>query len=236
MKVRKFPKGMEPGTFHDAAMASTTSVSTELSLPNDDDHKIVVGVDRLDYTEGIPERLKAFGECWTAMQTCAVESHWSRSPSRHVPAFVNTLKNERKWNVWSGRSMADTLMQDGVPIRYLYRFFPQTQLARFYHDSHVGMITPLRDGMNIIAKEYITAHGEDPGVLALSKFSGAAVELTEATQVNPYDTDGTAEQLYQALRMPHTERVRRWRSQMNAVTENTARAWGENFFQELQLP
>ena len=122
-----------------------------------------------------------------------------------------------------------------VPIRYLYRFFPQTQLARFYHDSHVGMITPLRDGMNLIAKEYIAAQGEDPGVLVLSKFSGTAVELTEATQVNPYDTDGTAEQLYQAFRIPHTERVRRWRSQMNAVTENTARAWGESFFQELQL-
>jgi trehalose-6-phosphate synthase len=63
----------------------------------------------------------------------------------------------------------------------------------------------------------------------------AAVELTEATQVNPYDTDGTAEQLYQAVRMPHTERVRRWRSQMNAITENTARSWGEGFSQELQL-
>ena len=97
------------------------------------------------------------------------------------------------------------------------------------------MITPLRDGMNIIAKEFITAQGEDPGVLALSKFSGAAVWLTEATQVIPYDTDGTAEQLYQAFRMPHTERVRPWRSQMNTVTESTARDWGEGFSQELPL-
>jgi trehalose 6-phosphate synthase len=96
------------------------------------------------------------------------------------------------------------------------------------------MVTPLRDGMNLIAKEYIAAQGDDPGALVLSKFSGAAVELTDAVQVNPYDTDGTAEQLYQALRMPHSERVRRWRSQMDAVTTNTARSWGDDFFHDLQ--
>ena len=235
VKVRKFPIGIEPGTFHDAAMASTTSVSTELSLPSDDEHKIVVGVDRLDCTKGIPERIKAFERMLDNHATMRgrVTLVQVTQPSRsRVREYIEEReKVERLVGQVNGR-YSDA---GWVPIRYLYRFFPQTQLARFYHDSHVGMITPLRDGINLIAKEYIAAQGEDPGVLVLSKFSGAAVELTEATQVNPYDTDGTAEQLYQAVRMPHTERVRRWRSQMNAITENTARSWGEGFSQELQL-
>ena len=234
VKVGNFPIGIEPDVFHDAAMASTTNVVSELSLPREPDHKIVVGVDRLDYTKGIPERLRAFERMldrhanMRGKVTLVQITQPSRSRLREY--IEEREKVERLVGQVNGRYSE----AGWVPIRYLYRVFSQRQLARFYHDSNVGMVTPLRDGMNLIAKEYIAAQGDDPGVLVLSKFAGAAVELTEASVVNPYDTDGTAEQLYQALRMPRGERVRRWRSQMDAVLTNTARSWGESFYQELR--
>ena len=235
VKVHKFPIGIEPGTSLDAAMASTTSVSTALSLPNDDHHKIVVGADRLDYAKGIPERLKAFKRMvdrhanMRGRVTLVQVTQPSRCPVREY--IEEREEVERLVGQVNGRC-SDA---GWVLIGYLYRFFAQTQPARFYHDSHLGMITPSRDGVNLTAKEYVAAQGDDPGGLVLSKFSVTAVELIEATQVNPYDTDGTTERLYQALPIPHTERVRRWRSQMNAVTENTGRTWVESFSQELQL-
>ena len=120
-----------------------------------------------------------------------------------------------------------------VPVRYLYRSFSQGELAGFYHDADVGMVTPLRDGMNLIAKEFVAAQGDDPGVLLLPKFSGAADELTDAVLVNPYDNDGTAELLYQALRMSRDERARRWKSLMQVVRGNTAQDWGQRFHDDL---
>ena len=234
VEVGNFPIGIEPDVFHDAAMASTTDVASELSLPQGADHKIVVGVDRLDYTKGIPERLRAFERMldrhanMRGKVTLIQITQPSRSRLREYAE--EREKVERLVGQVNGRYSE----AGWVPIRYLYRYFTQNQLARFYHDSNVGMVTPVRDGMNLIAKEYIAAQGDDPGVLVLSKFTGAAVELTEAIQVNPYDTDGMAEKLYQALRMPRGERVRRWKSQMDVVSTNTARSWGESFYQDLR--
>ena len=94
-----------------------------------------------------------------------------------------------------------------VPIRYLYRSYAQSELAGFYHDADVCLVTPLRDGMNLVAKEFVAAQGEDsPGVLVLSRFAGAASTMRDAVIVNPYDIEGTAEATYQALRMPLEER------------------------------
>ena len=235
VKVHKFPNDIVPGTSLDDAMASTTSVSIEFSLPNDDHHEIVVTVDRLDQAKGIPERLKAFERMldrhanMRGRVTLVQVTQPSRCPVREY--IEEREEVERLVGQVNGRC-SDA---GWVLIGYLYILFTQTQLARFYHDSHLGMITPLRDGVNLTAKEYVAAQGDDPGGLVLSKFSVTAVELIEATQVNPYDNDGTTERLYQALPIPHTERVRRWRSQMNAVTENTGRTWGESLSQELQL-
>ncbi len=88
--------------------------------------------------------------------------------------------------------------------------------------------------MNLIAKEFVAAQGEDPGVLVLSRFSGAAVEMVDALIVNPYDIDGTSEALYAALRMPETERIERWRSMMKVVNRTTAEKWGESFVADLE--
>jgi trehalose 6-phosphate synthase len=96
------------------------------------------------------------------------------------------------------------------------------------------MVTPLRDGMNLVAKEFVASQGDDPGVLVLSKFSGAASTMREALLVNPYDIDGTAEATFQALRMPLLERRRRWTALMEGVSKHTARSWSASFQHDLE--
>jgi len=121
-----------------------------------------------------------------------------------------------------------------VPIRYLYRSYPQHELVRFYRDSDVGVITPLRDGMNLVAKEFVAAQRENPGVLVLSRFTGAASSLTDAVIVNPYDVDGTAEAIYHAIRMSPFERKRRWHGMMEAVNKHSASDWSDSFCTDLR--
>ena len=120
-----------------------------------------------------------------------------------------------------------------VPIRYLYRSFPHSDLAQLYRDADVCMVTPLRDGMNLVAKEFVASQGDDPGVLLLSKFCGAAESMDEALLVNPYDIDGTAEVTHDAIRMPAPERRRRWGALMDEVRQNTSQSWSQAFRSDL---
>jgi trehalose 6-phosphate synthase len=121
-----------------------------------------------------------------------------------------------------------------VPIRYLNRVFPRRQLAGFYRVARVGLVTPLRDGMNLVAKEYVAAQRpNDPGVLILSRFAGAARELRGALIVNPFDQVEMAEALDQALRMPLTERQERWRKLLAALQRNDLATWSDSFLDTL---
>ena len=153
------------------------------------------------------------------------------APSRsRVPEYV---EERRQVDQLVGRINGRFSEAGWVPIHYLYRSYSQDELVAFYNEADVCLVTPLRDGMNLVAKEFVAAQGDDPGVLLLSKFSGAAAELTDAVVVNPYDTDGSAELLYQALRMPAEERTRRWKSTMRVVRGNTAHDWGQRFHDDL---
>ena len=119
---------------------------------------------------------------------------------------------------------------DWTPIRYLNKSFNQRSLAGFFRCSRVALVTPLRDGMNLVAKEYVAAQNpEDPGVLVLSCFAGAAREMRGALLVNPYDIDGMAEAMKHALDMPRDERQRRWSQMMAVLRENDIASWRENF-------
>jgi len=123
---------------------------------------------------------------------------------------------------------------DWMPIRYLNRTVARTTLFGFCRIAHVGLVTPLRDGMNLVAKEYVAAQDpEDPGVLVLSRFAGAAEELPQALQVNPYDPDEQAEALQHALTMPKRERMRRWETSMDTLTHNDVNAWRDAFMKRL---
>jgi trehalose 6-phosphate synthase len=124
---------------------------------------------------------------------------------------------------------------DWTPIRYLNKGFGQAVLAGLYRTAQVGVVTPLQDGMNLVAKEYVAAqNAADPGVLVLSKFAGAANELDAALLVNPHDIDGMARAIATALTMPLTERRMRWEAMMAKLRRGTIQQWFENFVEELQ--
>ncbi|MGH8491168.1 MAG: trehalose-6-phosphate synthase, partial [Gammaproteobacteria bacterium] len=124
---------------------------------------------------------------------------------------------------------------DWAPIRYLNKTLSQKMLAGFYRLSQVGLVTPLRDGMNLVAKEYVAAQDpEDPGVLILSCFAGAARELDGALIVNPFDIDQITEALHQSLLMPLAERRARWESMIAPIRTQTIRTWCERFISSLR--
>jgi trehalose 6-phosphate synthase len=124
---------------------------------------------------------------------------------------------------------------DWTPVRYIHRAIPRPTLAALFRASQVGLVTPLRDGMNLVAKEYIASQDpENPGVLVLSKFAGAAEDLVEAIAVNPYDTDEVAEALHTALTMPVGERRERYESLIVRVRTNNVTRWRENFLEALR--
>ena len=122
-----------------------------------------------------------------------------------------------------------------MPIRYINKSFPHRLLTGYYRQARVGLVTPLRDGMNLVAKEYVACQDPDnPGVLVLSRFAGAALELTDALLVNPADTEEVADALEQALRMPLAERRRRWKGMMEVLRSNDITHWRTSFLQALR--
>jgi trehalose 6-phosphate synthase len=121
-----------------------------------------------------------------------------------------------------------------VPLRYLYTQFGAEELVSYYRAADVALLTPLRDGMNLVAKEYVASHIDDDGVLILSEFAGAAEELTEALLVNPYDTDQIAERLKQAVEMSVEEKAVRLRALRAKVRDNNLEHWSEQFLRALK--
>jgi len=123
---------------------------------------------------------------------------------------------------------------DWTPLRYIHKTLSHSTLAGLYHNASVGLVTPLRDGMNLVAKEYVAAQAPDnPGVLVLSQFAGAAQELKSALLVNPYDIAATAAAIAQALSMPIEERKQRWRDMIAVLRANTVHDWADDFLKAL---
>lgn len=196
--------------------------------------KLVLGVDRLDYTKGIPERLLAFGRMlemfpeWRGKVSLVQVSVPSRAD---VPLYA-----EQRATVESivGRLNGEFGEAAWVPVRYLYRSYGRQQLTQLYRAAAVGYVTPLRDGMNLVAKEYVAAQEpENPGVLLLSQFAGAAVEMHDAVLTNPYHIDGMARDLDRALRMPESERKARHAKLAATVQRSNAASWAESFLDAL---
>ena len=228
------PIGIIPKTFQPSS-DEESSHEVEALLRDVGDRKLVVGVDRLDYTKGIPERLEAFGRMLAAHpswrgRVCLVQVS---VPSRaDVPEYA-----AQRAAVESivGRVNGEYSETGWVPIRYLYRSYGIDVLAQLYRAAHVGYVTPLRDGMNLVAKEYVAAQApEDPGVLLLSRFAGAAEELRAAVLTNPYDGSGMAEDLARALAMPLEERRARHAALLAVVSGTTAVTWAERFLEQLE--
>ena len=228
-----YPIGIEPAIFQQPKNQVRRGLAEQLSIPTSSDRHVILGVDRLDYTKGTPERLMAFERLMDHHPSLRGRVTFVQisSPSRtRVPEYI-----QEKQRVEGLVGQINGRFSEGgwVPIRYLYRSYPQQQLANFYREAHVCLVTPLRDGMNLVAKEFVASQSDDPGVLVLSKFSGAASAMREALLVNPYDIDGTAEAIYQAIRMPASERHRRWKALMGEVRRHTARSWTKAFRSDL---
>lgn len=195
----------------------------------------MVGVDRLDYTKGIAQRFRAFEALLAANK--GLRGHVSllqiAAPSReNVPEYAQI---RQALETLAGHINGRYTQLDWVPLLYINKSFGHGRLAALYRFCRVGLVTPLRDGMNMVAKEYVAAQDpDDPGVLVLSRFSGAAEEMDGALAINPYDVAGLAEALRDAVEMPVDERRHRWRTSMDKLRQNTIYHWGERFVADLR--
>jgi trehalose 6-phosphate synthase len=232
-----FPIGIDTDQF--AAMAAKAAATPETrrlheSLAGRD---LIIGVDRLDYSKGLPNRLAAFGQMLERHpETRNRLTLLQIAPrSRGDVAQYRTLR--RTLDSLAGRINAKYAEVDWVPLRYLNKSVGRPVLAGYYRLAKIGLVTPLRDGMNLVAKEYVAAQDpDDPGVLVLSRFAGAARELSAALIVNPYDEDGIAEALFAAHTMSRDERRSRWEAMMAALRANTVTFWRERYLAALIAP
>ena len=194
---------------------------------------VLLGVDRLDYTKGILHRLRAYGELVAdgrlGPRPVLIQV---ASPSRERVEAYKTLRDEVE--VMVGRINGEHGQVGYAPVHYLHQSFPREEMAALYLAARVMLVTPLRDGMNLVAKEYVASQSvDDPGVLLLSCFAGAARELGEAVIVNPFDVEGMAEAILQGLDMPLGERKERWTAMMKILERNDITAWREGFVRAL---
>jgi len=197
--------------------------------------KLAIGVDRLDYSKGLINRIKAFDRMWTLQPSLArsVSLLQIATPSRGAIEAYGTLQSEVAKLVSDVNGRHGEV--DWTPIRYLNKGYGQAVLAGLYRTAQVGVVTPLQDGMNLVAKEYVAAqNAADPGVLVLSKFAGAANELDAALLVNPHDIDGMARTIATAISMPLTERRMRWEAMMAKLRIGTIQRWFSDFVDALQ--
>ncbi|MBT5456705.1 MAG: alpha,alpha-trehalose-phosphate synthase (UDP-forming) [Rhodospirillaceae bacterium] len=199
------------------------------------DREMIIGVDRLDYSKGLVERFRSFERLLELNPR--IQGHVTlmqiAPPSRSDVGGYDEIRTNLETTAGNvnGR-FADF---DWVPIRYLNKSFERSELTCFYRAAKVGLVTPLRDGMNLVAKEYVAAQATDnPGVLVLSRFAGAAHELDGALRVNPYDTDEVANAMNQALEMPLEERIERHSGMLSGLLKNNVHDWRRKFLAALQ--
>jgi len=232
VKLVVAPMGIDAAHFSERAGSS--EVDTERREMRAMGQHLIVGIDRLDYTKGIPRRLLAIEQLllrhpeWMEKVTLvqlAVPSRgdvgsYQRSRSE-IEGLVGRLNGRYGTATWT-------------PIHYLYRSVTDTTLLALYRAADVMLVTPVRDGMNLVAKEFAASRVDEDGVLVLSEFAGASAELTDALIINPYDVDGMADAVHEALTMPARERRDRMRRLRTHVMENDVHRWVAGFLDQLR--
>ena len=197
--------------------------------------KLLLGVDRLDYSKGLPQRIHAFRELLAQYPENRNSATLIQiaSPSREDVEAYGDIR--RQMDSLCGAINGDYGELDWMPIRYIHRSIARKRLPGLYRASRVALVTPLRDGMNLVAKEFIAAQDPaDPGMLVLSRFAGAAEQLKDALLVNPYDTQGTAQAIQRALTMPLEERRNRHASMLRSIREQDIHWWTRSFLETLR--
>ena len=229
-----FPISIDTKSF-DALAASepvqrrAVEIRNELGSPD----VLLLGVDRLDYTKGIRHRLKAFGELLADGRVTPPETTLVQiaSPSRERVDQYRQLRDEIEVTV--GRINGDYGVLGKPAIHYMHHSYPAEEMAALYLAADVMLVTSLRDGMNLVAKEYIAARGDLGGVLVLSEFTGAADELGQALLINPHDIDGTKTAIMRAIGMEPRERRRRMRALRRRVLDHDVQRWAKDFLDAL---
>lgn len=234
-KVRHMPISIETDKFAELADEAESSNHVRRLVKSMGDGQLILGVDRLDYSKGLLNRLRAYDHLLheypehqrkaTLMQIAPV----SRDEVAQYQEIRAELESE------AGHINGVYADFDWTPVRYLNKGFSRKILAGFFRRSQVGLVTPLRDGMNLVAKEYVAAQSfADPGVLILSRFAGAAAELNAALIVNPYDVESMAQALNKALTMPLAERQNRWTQMMDQLRSFDVHHWHRNCVKEIE--
>jgi trehalose 6-phosphate synthase len=234
-RIGSFPVGIDVDEFQQMARRAAKSSFVRDVVESLDNRALMIGVDRLDYSKGILQRMEAFERFFE------LHPHWRNKVTylqiapknrSEIPEYsdleqtvggvvgrINGMYGEAAW----------------TPIRYLNRTYSRSSLAGLYRAARIGLVTPLRDGMNLVAKEYVAAQvPEDPGVLILSRFAGSAAECKQALLVNPYDPDSVAGAVAVALDMPLEERRERHHAMFETLRRNPVNAWSTHFVRSLQ--
>jgi trehalose 6-phosphate synthase/phosphatase len=233
VKVGAFPMGIDFQKFHDAASCTEVGQERENLRQSLGDSKIVLSVDRQDYSKGILHRLQGFEAMlqmnpeWRGKVTLVMLV----VPSRIGIADYEGMKKQIEELVGKINGRFGNI--SWTPIIYQYRSLPFQSLAAMYAISHVALVTPLRDGMNLVAKEYVASRHDKTGVLVLSEMAGASKELPEAIIVNPNNREEIAEALKAALEMPHEEQVRRNSIMQSRLRQYDVTRWAMDFLTEL---
>jgi trehalose 6-phosphate synthase/phosphatase len=233
IRLGVFPIGVDAHTF--GGLAEDDEVLGEVDAIRREAHgqKILLGIDRLDYTKGIPRRLLAFERLLER------EPRWRGKvrlvqiavPSRDkVPSYQEF---RRHVDELVGRINGAFSTVDWVPIHYVHRSLSERQVVALYRAADAMLVTPLRDGMNLVAKEFVTCRSDEDGVLVLSEFAGAAAEMGEALQVNPYDVESMAQAFDDALTMPDEERHVRMRALRQRIAARDVHHWAHSFIEAL---
>jgi trehalose 6-phosphate synthase len=230
-----YPIGIDYPEFIDAANSPPARISFERMRRSAAGRKTIIGVDRLDYSKGLEERFLGYRRFLEEHEDCQGKVFLLQiaPPSRGEVATYEVIRE--RLDELSGRINGEFAEVDWVPLRYVNQGYGREDLAGFYRAAEIGLITPLRDGMNLVAKEYVAAQDpRDPGVLILSRFAGAALQMKDALLVNPYSKEEISDALHKALHMPKSERQQRWEALNDSVAKEDVVAWRKAFVAALQ--
>jgi trehalose 6-phosphate synthase len=237
MRIGVFPVGVDTAELQALAGPAMRTPFVRSVVESLGGRAMIIGVDRLDYSKGIPQRMQAFERFlaaypeWRNKVTYLQITPKSRSEIREYAEIEQTVSST------AGRINGAFGDASWTPIRYVNRTHGRSALAGLYRAARVGLVTPIRDGMNLVAKEYVASQDPaDPGVLILSRFAGAAVECEAAILVNPYDPEAVGAAIARALAMALEERRTRNDALMRVLAENDITTWGERFLDALVAP
>jgi trehalose 6-phosphate synthase/phosphatase len=234
-RLQALPIGIAPAEFLDVMAEPAAKKHLDRLRAQYEGQRFIVAVDRLDYTKGLPERLRTFRRLLrtypeliqkVVLLQIAVPSRENIESYQDLTAEVNQLVSEINGKFGTA---------DWVPVVYIHRGIPRAELVALYSFADVAWVSPLRDGMNLVAKEYVACKPDGNGVLVLSAFAGAAAEMGEAIQINPYDEEQTASALMRALTMDDAERRDRMTALHDRILRNNVFRWGDRFLEELDI-